>query len=227
LYRCPHFDGAGGGRLENRSRFALEVYRTIRSRVGPGFPVSIKLNSADFQKGGFSEEDSLAVAQMLAEAGVDLLEISGGTFENPVMTGLNIKPSTREREAFFIDYAEKVRKSVDVPLAVTGGFRSAGGMAAAVESGATDLVGLARPFCLDPAFPAAILKGRDYQSPVRPIRTGFKRVDDAGILEVGWYAVQLRLMGAGKPVKPDLSPWTALYHTVVGQGLQSIGRRQG
>ncbi len=220
-------DDRWGGSLQNRARFALELFRAIRSRVGPDFPVSIKLNSADFQKGGFSEEDSLAVAQMLASAGLDLLEISGGTFENPTMTGLNVEPSTAAREAFFLDYAEKVRKSVDVPLAVTGGFRSAVGMAAAVESGATDLVGLARPFCLDPAFPAAILRGEEYQSPVKPVRTGFKRVDEAGILEVGWYAVQLRLLGAGKPIKPTLSPWSALYHTVVGQGLQSIGKRVG
>lgn len=71
-----------GGTAENRRRFVLAVYEEIRKNVGPGFPVGIKLNSADFQKGGFTEEESVETILALADAGIDMLEISGGTYED-------------------------------------------------------------------------------------------------------------------------------------------------
>src|SRR5205085_3252491 len=111
---------------------------------GAGFPVGIKLNSADFQRGGFTEDESLDTIRALVEAGIDLVEISGGTYETPAMTGI-MKDSTRAREAYFLEFAEKARASVKVPLMLTGGFRTLNGMAQAISSGAVDLVGLARP----------------------------------------------------------------------------------
>ena len=124
-----------GGSLENRMRFVLSVYHAIREQVGEHFPIGIKLNSADFMKGGFTEEDSMQVVQNLAEAGIDLIEISGGTYESPsMMSGKKAKQSTLQREAYFLDYMEKVRKLVSTPLVVTGGFRSAPAMAEALES---------------------------------------------------------------------------------------------
>ena len=80
-------DDKWGGSLENRLRFVLEVYRAIRKEVGDTFPVGIKLNSADFMKGGFTEEESMQVVQALSENGIDLIEISGGTYESPSMMG--------------------------------------------------------------------------------------------------------------------------------------------
>ena len=77
-----------GGELANRARALLDTVRTVREAVGSDFPVSVKLNSADFQKGGFAFEDSLQVARWLEEAGVDLIEISGGTYEQPKLMGL-------------------------------------------------------------------------------------------------------------------------------------------
>jgi len=89
-----------GGSPENRRRFAVEVYRAIRARVGAAFPVGIKLNSADFQRGGFTEDESMAVVDALAAEGVDLIEVSGGTYEAPAMTGYgaaDAAASTRAR----------------------------------------------------------------------------------------------------------------------------------
>lgn len=117
-----------GGSADNRRRFVMAVCAEIRKQVGPDFPVGIKLNSADFQRGGFTEEESIATIQALADAGIDLIEISGGTYEAPAMSGAFQKPqkaTTAAREAYFLEFAEKVRSAVRVPLMVTGGFRTA------------------------------------------------------------------------------------------------------
>ncbi|TRZ90968.1 MAG: NADH:flavin oxidoreductase/NADH oxidase family protein, partial [Rhodocyclaceae bacterium] len=194
-----------GGTAEKRRHFVLQVYRAIREAVGPGFAVSIKLNSADFQRGGFSEEESLETIRALAAAGIDLIEISGGTYEAPAMTGVKVgkapvKESTRQREAYFLEFAEKARKAVKTPLVVTGGFRSARGMAAAISSGAVDLVGLARILAIEPDLPNRLLSGKEPTQQVKPITTGIKAIDKLGLLEISWYAGQLRRIGKG-PVK--------------------------
>lgn len=192
-----------GGSPEKRMRFVVEVYKAIRAATSEQFGVGIKLNSADFQRGGFTEEESLEVIDALAGMGIDLVEISGGNYENPAMAKGN-KASTVAREAYFLEFAEKVRKRVDVPLMVTGGFRTETGMAEAVASGATDLVGLARPLAVEPDFPKRIMAGEAFTSSVRPIRTGISMIDDMALMEVSWYTRQLGRMGKGKaPRKHD------------------------
>nr|WP_282097081.1 hypothetical protein [Haemophilus influenzae] len=96
-----------GGSLENRMRFLLETYTAILAAVGKDFLVGVKLNSADFQKGGFDESESVQVVQKLSEMGINFIEVSNGNYETPQM--LSTKDSTRKLEAFFIDYAEKAR----------------------------------------------------------------------------------------------------------------------
>jgi 2,4-dienoyl-CoA reductase-like NADH-dependent reductase (Old Yellow Enzyme family) len=197
-----------GGSADNRRRFVMAVYAEIRKQVGPDFPVGIKLNSADFQRGGFTEEESIATIQVLADAGIDLIEISGGTYEAPAMSGAFQKPqkaTTVAREAYFLEFAEKVRSAVRVPLMVTGGFRTAEGMNAALRSGALDLVGVARLLAIDPDAPAALLQGRDSPYQVRPITTGIKPVDRMGIMEILWYTLQLGRIADGGDPKPHES----------------------
>lgn len=159
-----------GGTLDNRARMLLDVVDTVRRAVGPTTPVCVKLNSADFQKGGFSFTDSLQVAQWLESAGIDLIEISGGTYEQPKLLGLagleaeeeqNVACSTLEREAYFVDFAVAMQDKVSIPLMVTGGFRKRAAMEHAIESGGTDLIGLARPMCIDVDAPAKLLAGLD------------------------------------------------------------------
>ena len=219
-------EDAYGGSAENRRRFVLEVYDEIRSRVGDDFPVSIKLNSADFQKGGFTEEESLAVVEALDARGIDLIEISGGTYEAPRMAGQGQRESTRRREAYFLSYAEQVRSRVKVPLMVTGGFRSREGMAAALEDGATDLIGLARPLVLDPAFSNRLLAGEDAVSAVAPIRTGIRAVDNAAMMEVSWYTLQLARIARGKAPLADAGGLSSLLKVagLIGWRRLRMGR---
>ncbi|MDF1781764.1 MAG: NADH:flavin oxidoreductase/NADH oxidase family protein [Alcanivoracaceae bacterium] len=204
-----------GGSLENRMRFVIEVYSEIRRQVGAEFPVSIKLNSADFQRGGFTEEESMQVAEKLASLGLDLLEISGGTYESPQMTGLDVRESTRQREAYFLDYAQKIRQRVSVPLMVTGGFRTDDGMRNALSSGATDLIGLGRPLALEPAMPNQILTGQKVESKVRPIRTGIKLVDNAAMMETMYYSYQIARMAKGKRPKPNENSLISLVRALI------------
>lgn len=217
-----------GGSLENRMRFPLEIYRAIRDAVGPDYPLSIKLNSADFQRGGFTEEESMTVAETLANEGLDLLEISGGNYENPAMAGAKgVRESTVTREAYFLDYAQAIRQRVSTPLMVTGGFRSAQAMAQAVESGATDLVGIARPLAVEPDLANRILAGQEgVISRVTPRKTGIKMIDDMAMMEVSWFSRQLHRMGKGQDPKPDESVLLSLFKVVTEMGIGSFKTRR-
>ena len=160
-------DDNWGGSLEKRSKFLLEIVRSVRKSVGDDFPVSLKLNSADFQKGGFTHEDAIQVASWLNEEGLDLLEISGGTYEQPHLVGIDMglnperaevrRESTIAREAYFLDYANDIRNVFKGPLMVTGGFRSVQGMNDALNQNACDVIGIARPFCIDPQIANKLL----------------------------------------------------------------------
>ncbi len=158
-----------GGSLENRARLLMRVIAAVRANVGAGYPIAVKLNSSDFQKGGFGPEDSLQVAAWLNNAGVDLLEISGGSYEQPAMMDIEgidkryeeeKRASTRAREAYFLTYAEEIRKVAKMPLMVTGGFRSRAGMEEAISSGACDICGIARPLCVAPDAPNRLISGK-------------------------------------------------------------------
>lgn len=204
-----------GGDPTRRRRFLVEIVRAIRAEVGPGFPVGVKLNSADFQRGGFSEDESMEVVEVLEAEGIDLLEISGGTYEKPEMTGITPpgRQSTALREAYFLEYAQKVRSRTRTPLQLTGGFRTRAGMEAALSGGAVDLIGLARPMALEPELPRGLLDGTVTESRVAPRRTGVASLD--GLLEVSWYTWQLHRMGAGKEPDPKVWPWTVIGHTAL------------
>jgi len=152
---------AWGGNIQNRARIHLEIIKRCRKEVGTDFPISVKLNSADFQKGGFTASESIQVAQMLENEGVDIIEISGGTYEQPKLIGvddLSINPkrnekrkeSTVAREAYFLEYAQDIRKAVSLPLMVTGGFRTKDGIEDALKSNICQIVGIGRPLCADP-----------------------------------------------------------------------------
>ncbi|HSW14751.1 MAG TPA: NADH oxidase, partial [Solimonas sp.] len=215
-----------GGSLENRMRFVLEVYRAIRAAVGDGFPVGIKLNSADFMHGGFSEQDSMQVVSALAEAGVDLIEISGGTYESPAMTGASVPASTAAREAYFLAYAEQVRQRVSVPLMVTGGFRSGAGIAAALDGGATDMIGLSRPLAVQPDFSKRLLADPCHRIDLRQLTTGIRSLDRLGLLNITWYEHQLAFIARGEPTKPRLNAWHSLALTFRDLGLAALIQRR-
>lgn len=218
---------AWGGTIENRARFLVETLRATRKAVGADFPISVKLNSDDFRKGGFSNDECLRVVELLNSESVDLLEISGGTYEQPRLLGFDgraetaagpsaepQRQSTKQREAYFLDYAAKIRTVAKMPLMVTGGFRTRAGMEAALESGDCEVIGLGRPLCTETHAPAQLLSGaldalpywerqlmlapRGLFSPFSPLLL-FKMLNVLGAQ--GWYYQQLQRLGDGLP--PD------------------------
>lgn len=198
-----------GGTLENRSRFVVEVYRKIRERVGSDFSIGIKLNSTDFQKGGFSEEESMEVVKILSKEGIDLIEISGGTYEAPAMMGKR-KESTIKREAYFIDYIEKVRKITTTPLMLTGGFRTVSVMRDAVASNQLDIIGIARPFAVFPNIGNEICNESRVNFITNIKKTGVKAIDSA--MNIIWFEAQIKRIGQGKKPNPNLSGWSVFLN---------------
>lgn len=188
-----------GGTPEKRMRFLLEVYQGIRNSLGQDFPISVKLNSADFQRGGFTEEESINVVQVLEQVGVDLIEISGGTYEKLAMMGqtdIAQKESTRQREAYFLEYVRKVRSSISLPIMLTGGFRSADAMTQAIEEGSVDVIGLARPLAIAPNLPIELLTNRTSGITLQPQITQTNDLDQQGMLEIIWYTQQIHQLAA-------------------------------
>jgi 2,4-dienoyl-CoA reductase-like NADH-dependent reductase (Old Yellow Enzyme family) len=216
-----------GGSLDNRARFLLQAVRAARAASGPGFGVAVKLNSADFQRGGFDVSESQLVAQMLEAEGIDFLEVSGGNYEQPrMMDSDGLDPGearSARREAYFLAEAERLRAAVKTPLMVTGGFRTAQGMAAAVASGACDIVGLARPMCVEPDAPTRLLADPSHQLPQfeRTLRLGPGPLSPAGKLPIvkllngfgaqAWFCRQILNLAAGQAPQPDLPVWKALW----------------
>lgn len=209
-----------GGKLENRTRFLFEILKATRAAVGTDFPIGVKLNSSDFQKGGFSEEESLWVIAKLEELGVDLLEISGGTYENAefLLAG-NVRQSTRRREAYFIDFAEKVRKESRIPLMVTGGIRSLEFCNEVLSEGLMDVVGMARPFLLYDDFATRFLAGQLTPKEFK-VRTGIKAFED--MAEAGFYNLQLDRLGKGKPIYLAYSASRSAFHLVKHEFVKAM-----
>lgn len=208
-----------GGSLENRARFLLETVAATRAAVGPGFPISVKLNSADFQKGGYTFEECLTVVKWLNDAGIDLLEVSGGSYEQPGMVGYqgdedtadpDAKASTREREAYFMEYAKKVREVATMPIMVTGGFRSRQVMEAALASGDADVLGIGRPLVTDPHFVKRLFEGTVDEAEKQELKLniggGFLGPASRSVTlkfmnvfgQMGWFYMQLLRIGNGR-----------------------------
>ncbi|KAK2060071.1 NADH:flavin oxidoreductase/NADH oxidase [Colletotrichum caudatum] len=203
---------AYGGSPAARVRIVVEVIRAIREVVPKTFCVGIKFNSVDHQS-QVELDACIEQLKLITEAGVDFLEVSGGTYENPEMFSStdDEKKSdrTKAREAFFLEFARAIRRDFpDVPLMVTGGFRSRQGMEAALANNGCDLIGLARPAVLNPALPEntiladavkdgdAKLYARKVEAPWLAQKIGMKFVG-AGA-ESAWYSSEIRKLGRQK-----------------------------
>jgi 2,4-dienoyl-CoA reductase-like NADH-dependent reductase (Old Yellow Enzyme family) len=235
-----------GGSLENRARILLDVVSAVRKRVGRQFPIAVKLNSADFQRGGFDEKDSLTVGRWLEAAGVDLLEISGGTYESPVMLGASgisadcerppRKASTAAREAYFFDFARAMRQELRMPIMLTGGFRSRAGMKAALDEG-VDLLGLARPVCVDQSCVKALLSGEvdrldSWEESIKREKGLFSSnspIPLIGMLTnfaaIYWFYAQVYRLAKGKPANVKLWPPRAMVEVITTEN-SILGRRR-
>ncbi|KAF2451331.1 FMN-linked oxidoreductase [Karstenula rhodostoma CBS 690.94] len=146
-----------GGSLENRARIIIEIGQEVRRRTSSKFVLGIKLNSVEFQEKGFDTEEAGILCKLLEDNQFDFVELSGGTYESLAFG--HKKESTKKREAFFLDFAEKITPSLTkTKTYVTGGFKSAAAMVDALST--VDGVGLARPVCLEPELPKDIINGK-------------------------------------------------------------------
>ncbi|WP_125770522.1 NADH:flavin oxidoreductase/NADH oxidase family protein [Companilactobacillus furfuricola] len=211
-----------GGTLENRVRIIVEIYTGMREKVGDDFSIALKINSSDFSDNGFSEEDSLKVIQKMDSLGIDLIEISGGNYENPTMQGVG-------KGAFFINYAAKVKESIDMPIAVTGGFNTANGIDNAIENNETDLVGLARPLVIVPDLPNQMERGAFTRANVHYLTTGSKSFDKkiSSLIGLSYYQQQMERIASGKHVIDTNSAWGALGFSIRKQGLSALLPQRG
>ncbi|MGB7374253.1 NADH:flavin oxidoreductase/NADH oxidase family protein [Pontixanthobacter sp.] len=207
-----------GGSLENRARFLLSIVERVRQRVKLSFGVAVKLNSADFQKGGFEFEDARQVVEWLNGHGVDYIELSGGSYESPAMTGTAAKPadtiasSTARREAYFIDFARDIAKVADMPIMVTGGITKRATAEDALAQDAAGfgvaMLGIARAMAFNPDLPNDWRAGRslDFTMPA----PNWKNQTLGGLATMAITKAQMELMARGKPVKPGISPIRAM-----------------
>ncbi|AGI23559.1 putative FMN oxidoreductase [Pseudomonas sp. ATCC 13867] len=196
-----------GGTLENRARLLLEVVRAVRAKVSPDFCVGVKLNSADFQRGGFDASDARQVIGWLNAESVDLVELSGGSYEAPAMQGDARDGRTLAREAYFLEFAREMRDGARMPLMVTGGIRRLAVAEQVLDSG-LDMVGIGTALALEPGLVEHWRAGHDAQPQLRPIRWRSKPL--AALAYMALVKLQLRRLGDSRRPDPQASPLRAL-----------------
>ncbi|HEY4020122.1 MAG TPA: NADH:flavin oxidoreductase/NADH oxidase family protein [Pseudonocardiaceae bacterium] len=157
-----------GGSLANRARMLFDVVRAIRAAVSPSFAVAVKLNSADFQRGGFDADDARRVIAMLAPLGVDLVELSGGSYESPAMAGRPADARTKAREAYFLDLARDLVETSPLPLMLTGGITRRDTADAVLADGVA-LIGMGTAIAVTPDLPNRWREGREADGQLRPV----------------------------------------------------------
>ncbi|MFW2081518.1 NADH:flavin oxidoreductase/NADH oxidase family protein [Acinetobacter guillouiae] len=200
-----------GGNPENRQRILIETVRAVRQAIGKNKILSVKLNSADFQKGGLSQQESLQIALALEAEGIDLLEVSGGNYESPAQLGYAPDRQT-QRDGYFLDYATALREQSKLPLMLTGGLRDVDLMNQIVADGTVDLIGLARPFALQPDLAKQLLAGKSLLDPAKIPAVGYKPVD--AYLQLAWHAAQFRRISSGQQPKAI----KGLFRTLIAFG---------
>ncbi|EQC45054.1 oxidoreductase, FAD/FMN dependent [Bacteriovorax sp. BSW11_IV] len=197
-----------GGSAENRSRFLFEVVERVRSKVSKSFAVAVKLNSADFQRGGFSPEDAKEVVKKLNDLEVDLVEVSGGSYEAPAMMGKARDERSLAREAYFLEFAKEIAAVAKMPIMVTGGVRRKE-VAENVVSSGVDVVGIATALAINPSIPNDWKLGnsKDNTPSLRPITWSNKAL--ASMANMAMVKYQFNRMIKGKKTVPNISPLKA------------------
>jgi 2,4-dienoyl-CoA reductase-like NADH-dependent reductase (Old Yellow Enzyme family) len=196
-----------GGCVENRARLLLEVIKAVRAAVSADFCVAVKLNSADFQRGGFDAADARAVVELLNPLAIDLLELSGGSYEAPAMQGEARDGRTLAREAYFIEMASDLAQVARMPVMVTGGIRRLPIVQQVLDSGIA-MAGIATALTLEPHLIKQWRAGRDLNPQLPPIR--WKRKPLASLASMAVVRYQLRRLSRGRQPKPGVTPLLAL-----------------
>ena len=220
---CNQRQDAWGGSIENRARLLVDTVKAVRAAVAPQFAVAVKLNSADFQRGGFSPQDAHQVVQMLNGLNVDVVELSGGSYEAPAMQGQARDGRTLAREAYFLEFAQDMLALANMPLMVTGGIRRKAVADKVVRSGVA-LVGIATALAIHPALPNAWRSGQDMAPELSPITWKNKMM--ASLATMARVKYQLKRLSQGRTTKPQISPLWALVSQQLMTGRQSKHYRQ-
>ncbi|NMN99006.1 NADH:flavin oxidoreductase/NADH oxidase family protein [Antrihabitans stalactiti] len=205
---------AWGGTLENRARLLVSIVSAVRAAVGAQFAVAVKLNSADFQRGGFDADDARNVIQMLEPLGVDVVELSGGSYESPAMSGRAADDRTIAREAYFLELATQLAQSSSLPLMLTGGIARRP-VAEEVLASGIDLVGMGTALAVDPDLPNKWRHSDEAQVQLKPINIDDKAVASAA--SMARVRQQLRRLGRGRAPQPGIHPKIALAKETVLQ----------
>ncbi|WP_085633148.1 MULTISPECIES: NADH:flavin oxidoreductase/NADH oxidase family protein [unclassified Pseudomonas] len=196
-----------GGSLENRARLLLSVIEAVRQAVSPQFCVAVKLNSADFQRGGFDTHDARQVIEWLNERPVDLLELSGGSYEAPAMQGEARDGRTLAREAFFLEMASELAGVARMPVMVTGGIRRLPIVEQVLDSG-LDMAGIATALAIEPGLVNHWRAGRPSEPQLPPIR--WKRKPLASLANMAVVRFQMARLSRGRKTRPEVSALWAL-----------------
>ena len=146
---------AYGGSLEGRLRLPLEVIQHIRAKVGPGFPILVRISGDEFLPGGQSLEESKQIASLLVEGGVDALQVSAGTGNNFWV----VVPPTGSPEAPNAFLAEQIKKEVNVPVICVGRIHHPWAAENLLKSGKADMVAMGRALVADPELPNKAARG--------------------------------------------------------------------
>ncbi len=139
-----------GGSIENRARLPLAVLQAIRGAIGSDFPVLIKLNCKEFIDNGLMPEEFIQVGNMLADAGINAIEVSGGLAISPKILPSQLGVNKEEKEAYFQDEAKALKSQVNVPIILVGGNRSFHVAERLVNEGVADYISMSRPLIREP-----------------------------------------------------------------------------
>lgn len=186
-----------GGSIQERMRLLMEVVDEVRAAVSPSFAVAIKLNSTDQLENGLIESDALEVVSALDATGVDLIDISGGTY----FPGAQSASDSAGGGPYFLDFMEQARQRTSKPLMLTGGFKTRTQADSAVTSGNVDVVGLARTLVLDAQLPNKWLAN----TMADPVFPRFTSPPEGGI--TAWYTLRLTQLAEDRETTavPDLA----------------------
>ncbi|MFE7333773.1 NADH:flavin oxidoreductase/NADH oxidase family protein [Streptomyces griseus] len=196
-----------GGPLENRARMLLDIVSAVRAAVSPSFAVAVKLNSADFQRGGFDAEDARQVIEMLEPLGVDLVELSGGSYESPAMTGRSTDTRTQAREAYFLDLARDLVTTSPIPLMLTGGITRRETAERVLDSGVA-VIGMGTALAVTPDLSDRWRRSGEADHRIRPVNWSDKALASAaGMAQVRH---QMRRLARGSNPRPGTHPALAL-----------------
>ena len=200
-------DDEWGGPLENRARLLLDVVRAIRMVVSPSFAVAVKLNSADFQRGGFDADDAGRVIAMLEPLGVDLIELSGGSYESPAMAGRPRDGRAAAREAYFLELAAELAKTSPLPLMLTGGITRRETAEAVLANGIA-VVGMGTAIAVTPDLPNRWREGLEAKERLDTVTWSDKTLASAASMAL--VRQQMRRITRGKEPTGKTHPVHAL-----------------